>query len=413
MSRSLHATSTETETETTTIINNKMESSVVTSNNIANNNKKHASMSSSQIPVLSKKPHVAPKPTNVPSSPARKAKSVGQQPSGLPVPIEVLAAMAGSPSLLEGHDESPEKLSLKARLKLFEKEIEQQGSAAPAPKAEKKFSFLNPDEIAKMKEEEEKRIAQMTRMEFVKMTSAVSREAESWTDATLEDVGAMDQMASGQMAPKRSLDSSVNPHSIPYTAKGERLLRERLEREGEPLPEELETLDHLSPEEKKAYEAERRVAWRKARLKSLENDAIQAQLVIQKMSELTTQESSDDLDPISESPSKTLDEDPGHESSSDENDETLGDDDAIDAEDDVEAEAANAIVQANENNDNISTNQQTLDTANANLDFRNVTDIENNIPVELTETSEEPISHELTNPPEAIHEEVVETTPEL
>merc|ERR1712008_640096 len=90
-------------------------------------------------PQTSTKPHVAPKPTNVPSSPARKAKSVGQQPSGLPVPIEVLAAMAGSPSFLEGHDESPEKLSLKARLKLFENEIEQQGSAAPAPKAEKKF----------------------------------------------------------------------------------------------------------------------------------------------------------------------------------------------------------------------------------------------------------------------------------
>jgi len=30
--------------------------------------------------------------------------------------------------------------------------------------------------------------------------------------------------------------------------------------------------------------------------------------------------------------------------------------------------------------------------------------------VEKTETSEEPISHELTNPPEAIQEEVVETT---
>ena len=108
------------------------------------------------------------------------------------------------------------------------------------------------------------------------------------------------------------------------------------------------------------------------------------------MSELTTQESSDDLDPISESPSKTLDEDRGHESSSDENDETLGDDDAIDAEDDDDAEAASdavaaAIVQANENNDNISTkNQQTLDTANANLDFRNATDIENNIPVSKT-----------------------------
>ena len=32
------------------------------------------------------------------------------------------------------HDESPEKLSLKARLKLFEKEIEQQGSTAPLPR---------------------------------------------------------------------------------------------------------------------------------------------------------------------------------------------------------------------------------------------------------------------------------------
>merc|ERR1712051_771073 len=112
------------------------------------------------------------------------------------------------------------------------------------------------------------------------------------------------------------------------------------------------------------------------------------------------------MGPISEaSPSKTLDED--HESSSDDNDETLGDDDAIDQADVVDPEAG-----ANQNNDNNpTTNLQTLDTANANsIDFRNVTDNDNNIPVETTETSEEPISHELTNPPEAIHEEVVETT---
>lgn len=62
---------------------------------------------------------------------------------------------------------------------------------------------MNPDEIAKMKEEEERRIAQMTRMEFEKMTSAASKEAQSFTDATLEDVEAMDQMARGQLAPKR------------------------------------------------------------------------------------------------------------------------------------------------------------------------------------------------------------------
>ena len=95
------------------------------------------------------------------------------------------------------------------------------------------------------------------------------------------------------------------------------------------------------------------------------------------MSELTTQESSDDLDPISESPSKTLDED--RESSSDGNDETLEDDDIIDAIDEVtddpKADLAAATIES-KNNDNSS-----LDTANANLDFRNVTDIENNIPV--------------------------------
>ena len=138
--------------------------------------------------------------------------------------------------------------------------------------SEKKFSFLSEDELAKMKEEEERRIALMTRREFEQIASAASKEALSWTDATLEDVEAMDKMARGQPAPKRSLDSSYSgPHSIPYTAKGERLLRERLEREGEPLPEDLENLDNLSPEEKKAMDAERRAAWRKARLKSLEN----------------------------------------------------------------------------------------------------------------------------------------------
>ena len=203
---------------------------------------------------------MAPKPIN---SPARKAKSEGQRPSNLPVPVD-------SPSV-EGHDESPEKLSLKARLKLFEKEIEQQGSA-PAPKQGKKFSFLNPDEIAKMREEEERRIAQMTKKELEKINTAASLEADVWTDAALEDVEAIDQMARGQSVPKKSIDSSASgPHSIPYTAKGERLLRERLEKEGEALPEELENLDHLSPEDRKAYEAERRAAWRKARLKSLEN----------------------------------------------------------------------------------------------------------------------------------------------
>ena len=80
----------------------------------------------SQKPVVAPKPSMPASKPAMPSSPARKAKSVGERPSQLPI-------AAGSPAV-EGHDESPEKLSLKARLKLFEKEIEQQGSVAPAPK---------------------------------------------------------------------------------------------------------------------------------------------------------------------------------------------------------------------------------------------------------------------------------------
>lgn len=67
----------------------------------------------------------------MPASPARKAKSLGERPSNLPVPAD--SPSLGNASVDGQHDESPEKLSLKARLKLFEKEIEQQGSA-PAPK---------------------------------------------------------------------------------------------------------------------------------------------------------------------------------------------------------------------------------------------------------------------------------------
>ena len=67
---------------------------------------------------------------------------------------------------------------------------------------------MSEDELAKMKEEEERRIALMTRREFEQIASAASKEALSWTDATLEDVEAIDKMARGQPAPKRSLDSS-------------------------------------------------------------------------------------------------------------------------------------------------------------------------------------------------------------
>ena len=60
-----------------------------------------------------------------------------------------------------------------------------------------------------------------------------------------------------------------------HTAKAERLLRERMEREGAAEDADDTNADDsseaMSPAEKRALDAEKRAAWRKARLKSLEN----------------------------------------------------------------------------------------------------------------------------------------------
>ena len=130
-----------------------------------------------------------------------------------------------------------------------------------------------------MKEEEEKRIANMTRAEFAKLTGSASASAldeaglDAETDMALDQVDEMDKMVAGSGGSSRKVSA---PASLqPHTAKGERLLRERLEREGgldeEPSEEGCDADTSLSPAEKRAKDAERRAAWRKARLKSLEN----------------------------------------------------------------------------------------------------------------------------------------------
>lgn len=72
---------------------------------------------------------------------------------------------------------------------------------------------------------------------------------------------------------------------IVRTAKAERRLRDRLREEGL-LTDEDEAGAPLSPAEERALAAEKRAAWRQARLKSLEQDAIQAQMVIKSMSDM-------------------------------------------------------------------------------------------------------------------------------
>lgn len=70
---------------------------------------------------------------------------------------------------------------------------------------------------------------------------------------------------------------------IVRTARAEKRLRDQLKEEG--LLTDEDDL-HLSPAEERALKAEKRAAWRQARLKSLEQDAIQAQMVIKSMTDM-------------------------------------------------------------------------------------------------------------------------------
>ena len=109
----------------------------------------------------------------VTSSPAPGVLSGGEQMS-LP-PLLNTGAATDSPM--------PELLSLKDRLKLFEKEIDDQNKI-PEPKKDRKFSFLSQDEVDKMKEEEAKRIASMTAINmeaFESLTSQISTDEEVLT----------------------------------------------------------------------------------------------------------------------------------------------------------------------------------------------------------------------------------------
>ena len=58
----------------------------------------------------------------------------------------------------------PHKMSVSDRKRLFENAVEEH--LKPSPKPEKVFSFLSQDEVEKLKQEEEKKIATLTRDEL-------------------------------------------------------------------------------------------------------------------------------------------------------------------------------------------------------------------------------------------------------
>ncbi|XP_047097582.1 protein lap4 isoform X9 [Schistocerca piceifrons] len=170
------------------------------------------------------------------------------------------------------NNEVANKTSVSDKMKFFEKAMEEQHQ--PSPKPEKVFSFLSQDEVERMKQEEEKKIASLSRHELKSWTQLDDGDDDDFDDALQERV-------------IKSVSGTSAAGSI-HTAKAERRLKEKLQQEYSISKGLLTSEDEkdLSPAEQRALRAEKRAAWRQARLKSLEQDALQAQMVIKKMSEM-------------------------------------------------------------------------------------------------------------------------------
>nr|XP_018899878.1 PREDICTED: protein scribble homolog isoform X6 [Bemisia tabaci] len=186
---------------------------------------------------------------------------------------------------------SPAKQSISDKKKFFEKAMEEHHHPSPKPglylNRERTFSFLSQDELEKLKQEEEKKIATLSKGDLkLLQTHAEDFMGEAGEEDEENGLSGSDafviQNTNAMLAP---LNQDVTSPGVIRTAKAEKRMKNRLIQDGLLTDEELDK--ELSRAEQRALNAEKRAAWRQARLKSLEQDALQAQIVIKKISEMS------------------------------------------------------------------------------------------------------------------------------
>ncbi|TRZ00120.1 hypothetical protein DNTS_020310, partial [Danionella cerebrum] len=224
---------------------------------------------------------------------------------------------------------SPDQRSFRDRQKYFEIDVKQQTPEKHKPR----ISLVGEDDLKKMKEEEARRIEQRAREymmdeededeedDLAKQVADMKARGKVILDGVEYKVESLGSPASRQCHTPSSHCGSSGPSSIDgkgdslrnsmedgfrleqrpnsmsglvpvypgesaapiRTAKAERRHQDRLRMQS---PELAVALDkELSPAEKRALEAEKRAMWRAARMKSLEQDALKAQMVISKSKE--------------------------------------------------------------------------------------------------------------------------------
>ncbi|XP_001943811.2 protein lap4 isoform X4 [Acyrthosiphon pisum] len=173
------------------------------------------------------------------------------------------------------------KASVSDKKKFFEKAMEEHHN--PSPKPERVFSFLSQDEVEKMKQEEEQKMGTLMKQRLNQHEQFIE-EGDDDDDEDDNDGGAL----IFENTQSIEMPINVNTNKCVRTAKAEKRMKERLNQEGIVSNENNK---ELSPSEQRSLNAEKKAAWRQARLKSLEQDALQAQIVIKELSEISENKS--------------------------------------------------------------------------------------------------------------------------
>ncbi|XP_064443819.1 protein scribble homolog isoform X13 [Mirounga angustirostris] len=179
-----------------------------------------------------------------------------------------------------GPTASPEQLSFRERQKYFELEVQVPQAEGPP----KRVSLVGADDLRKMQEEEARKLQQkrtqlMREAEDSGLTLDLDGEAPEEEEEEPPEPPAWAGPAPG-LSP--SSPQPLGGGAPVRTAKAERRHQERLRVQSP----ELSLPDRaLSPAERRALEAEKRALWRAARMKSLEQDALRAQMVLSKSQE--------------------------------------------------------------------------------------------------------------------------------
>ncbi|XP_040403523.1 protein scribble homolog isoform X8 [Cygnus olor] len=281
----------------------------------------------SQDDSKSPKPPSPPSPDEIPINVKQAYKTF----AAVPLSHPLLETQVPMPSGLH----SPEQRSFRERQKYFEVEVKQQQMDKPP----KRVSLVGEDDLKKMKEEEARKLQQKRTLlleeeveedEMIKQVPEMSMQSsviiegveykfERLNGRSIQPPGTRSsEVNENNSSQRNSLEETMKPeqrtNSISglsplnlgagdpvapvRTAKAERRHQERLRMQS---PELLSSQEkELSPAERRALEAEKRAMWRAARMKSLEQDALKAQMVIAKSKEGKKRST---LEQLAESPS--------------------------------------------------------------------------------------------------------------